>query len=179
MATQDVTKAPDPRTPAPRRGGDVFAEVRREMDRLFEEMLPVFGRGGFPTLAPAARAAAGLQPSIDVRETDEALVVEAELPGMEEKDVEVRVSGGVLTISGERASEREEKRQDWHLRERSRGAFSRSFRLPDTVDLDRCAAAFDRGVLTVTLPKTETARAEVRRIPVQAGAGPEGGAERG
>ena len=89
-------------------------------------------------------------PSIDVRETNTDLAVEAELPGMDEKDVSVTLSNGVLTLKGEKKSEREEKKEDYHLMERSYGSFQRSFRLGDTIDPDKVTAAFDKGVLKVS-----------------------------
>ena len=80
-------------------------------------------------------------PSIDVREAETELVFEAELPGMDEKDVSVTLSNGVLTLKGEKKSEREEKKEDYHLMERSYGSFQRSFRLGDTIDPDKVTAA--------------------------------------
>ena len=103
-------------------------------------------------------------PSIDVRETDTDLVVEAELPGMDEKDVSVTLSNGVLTLNGEKKSEREEKKD--HLMERSYGSFQRSFRLGDTIDPDKVTAAFDKGALKVTLAKRPEAVKTKKPIPI-------------
>lgn len=105
-------------------------------------------------------------PSIDVRETDKELVVEAELPGMDEKDVSVTLSNGVLTLKGEKKSEREEKKDNYHVSERSYGSFQRSFELGDAVDPDKVQASFEKGVLKVTLAKRpETAKA-AKQIPI-------------
>ena len=157
-------KKPEPSQPAPSRYADPFAQMRAEMDRVFDSFL---GRGALrmPALFGGGQAAT-MMPSIDVRETDGEVIVEAELPGAEEKDVDVTVRDGVLTIKGEKKSEREEKKQDYHLMERSYGSFERSFRLPDSIDEERIAAHFDKGVLKVTLPKRpEVARSE-KRIPI-------------
>ena len=105
-------------------------------------------------------------PSIDVRETDTDLVVEAELPGMDEKDVSVTLSNDVLTLKGEKKSEREEKKEDYHVMERSYGSFQRSFRLGDTIDPDKVTAAFDKGVLKVTLAKRPEAVKTEKPIPI-------------
>jgi HSP20 family protein len=101
-----------------------------------------------------------------VRETDTELVVEAELPGMDEKDVSVTLNNGVLTLKGEKKSEREEKKDNCHLMERSYGSFQRSFQVADTIDADKVKAAFEKGVLKVTLPKRPEAVKAEKRIPI-------------
>lgn len=146
--------------------------LRDEINRLFDGFFR-----GWPRLArfdpfrepgmPAAGVEFAIMPNVDMDETDEKYTISAELPGMDEKDVSVTVEGGVLSISGEKKSETEEKRKNYHLSERSYGAFRRSFRLPENVDSDRIAAAFTKGVLTVTLPKTAEAKASQRRIEVK------------
>jgi HSP20 family protein len=89
--------------------------------------------------------------------------VKAEVPGMEAKDINISVTGEVLTIKGEKKSEREEKEENYHLVERSYGSFSRSLALPAAVDLDKIEAKYDKGVLTVTCPKKE----EVKPKPIE------------
>jgi HSP20 family protein len=135
-----------------------------EENRVFDTFL---GRGFGRFSAPSRiEWSEELVPSIDVRETDTDLIVEAELPGMDEKDVSVTLSNGVLTVKGEKKSEREEKEEDYHLMERSYGSFQRSFRLADTIDPDKVTAAFDKGVLKITLGKRpEVVKAE-KRIPI-------------
>ncbi len=163
---QEVKKTETTSAPAPRYL-DPFSAMRAEMDRVFDSFL---GRGlaGFPSLTRAGWKEM-LAPSIDLRETDKEFIVEAELPGMEEKDVHVTLSNGVLTLKGEKKSEREEKKENYHLMERSYGSFHRSFQLGDAVDPDKVAATFDKGVLKVTLPKrAEAAKAE-KRIPIAKG----------
>jgi HSP20 family protein len=97
-------------------------------------------------------------PAVDIRETADAIVVNAELPGIDKKDVKVDVKDGVLTISGERKYEKDVKEENVHRIERSYGSFSRSFSLPSHVDVNKVEAKLDNGVLEVRLPKTETAR---------------------
>ncbi|MFQ5582428.1 MAG: Hsp20/alpha crystallin family protein [Mariprofundaceae bacterium] len=97
-------------------------------------------------------------PSVDIRETDEALLVQAELPGIEKKDVQLEVRDGVLTISGERRYEKDLKEENVHRVERAYGKFMRSFSLPANVDADKVDAHMKNGVLEVRLPKTESAK---------------------
>jgi HSP20 family protein len=123
-----------------------------------------------PSLFGAAGGGFGaMSPSIDVRENGKEIIIEAELPGLEEKDVDLSFRDGVITIKGEKRSEREEKKDDYHLTERSYGSFQRSFRLPDTVEVDKATANFDKGVLKVTLPKSAEAVKSEKKIPIGRG----------
>lgn len=162
---QEIKKAEASSTPA--RYSDPFSAMRSEMDRVFDSFL---GRG-FGALPAMLRGSdnGAVMPSIDVRETPTEFVVEAELPGMDEKDVSVTLSDGVLSLKGEKKSEREEKKDDYHLTERSYGSFQRSFRVDDAVDPDKVKAAFEKGVLTVTLPKRPEAAKTEKRIPIGTG----------
>ena len=160
---QEIKKPVAPATPS-QRYRDPFAEMRAEMDRVFDAFLGRgFGRFNAPSRIEWSEE---LVPSIDVRETDTDLIVEAELPGMDEKDVSVTLSNGVLTLKGEKKSEREEKEEDYHLVERGYGSFQRSFRLADTIDPDKVTAAFDKGVLKITLGKRPEAVKTEKRIPI-------------
>jgi HSP20 family protein len=143
------------------RAGDPFTALQREVDRLFDE----FTGGGF--FMPASEREVTITPRLDVSETDSTFEVEVELPGVDEKDVEVSLSDNVLTIQGERKREREEKKKDFHLVERSFGSFARSISLPFEVDTSAVKANFSKGVLRVTLPKPETAKAKTKRIEVK------------
>lgn len=105
-------------------------------------------------------------PSLDVSEDAREVRVECELPGMDEKDIDVSLSGNVLTIQGEKRSEEESKERGVHRRERRYGAFLRTVELPQGLDLDSVDACFKNGVLCVTLPKTEEFRQRVRNIPI-------------
>lgn len=138
---------------------DPFEVLRREMDALFDGFVSDFGE---PT-----RALEAFNPSIDVKENDKEIRITAELPGVEENDVEISVSGDALTIKGEKKEEREEKGEERYRLERSYGAFRRSFSLPAEVDPDKATAHFAKGVLTVTLPKTAQA-AKTKKIEVKA-----------
>ena len=141
---------------------DPFAAMRREMDRLFEEMSRAFGLPRTPS------GEAVLVPRVDVRETEDAVVVEAELPGVEQKDVEVEFADGVLTIRGEKKQEREERDKGYYLMERSYGSFLRRIPIPTEVEEERIEAKFDKGVLTVTLPKKP--EVQPKKIEVRASA---------
>ncbi len=160
-------KKPETGTAVLPRYADPFAAMRAEMDRVFDTFLG----SGFGRFAAPSRSEWGemLTPSIDVRETEGELVIEAELPGMDEKDVSVTLSNGVLTMKGEKKSERDEKKDDYHLMERSYGSFQRSFRLGDTVDPEKVTAAFEKGVLKVTLPKRPEAVKAEKHIPIGKG----------
>lgn len=138
---------------------DPFTDLRRRMDRMIDDMTRSWG------VPAATHAPDPPEPAFDVSENDEALTVKADLPGMDEKDVEVTLDGALLTIRGEKRSERDEEKDQYHVVERTHGAFTRSFRLPfDPADGVR--AAFDKGVLTVTLPKPPEARSVARRIEI-------------
>ena len=106
-------------------------------------------------------------PTVDVSETDKAYEITAELPGMDEKNVEVKLANGLLTIKGEKQDEKEEKKKDYHMRERSYGSFERSFQVPDGVDADKIEANFKKGVLTVILPKSAEAQKAEKKITVK------------
>lgn len=134
-----------------------FFTLRREMDRVFDEAfrgfgLSAFGQGGFNW------------PQVEVADRDKEICVTAELPGLEEKDVELRVEDNVLILRGEKRTVFDDA--DRQYSERSYGRFERHLALPAEVDEDRASATFRNGVLTVTLPKTERARQQTKRIPI-------------
>ena len=148
--------------------------LRREIDQLFEDfglgtLRSPFRRSLFD-VDPFRRAKAAFSgmPAVDVTETEKGYRVVAELPGMDEKDIEVKIANGMLTIKGEKQEEKEEKKQDYYVRERSFGSFERTFPVPDGVDLDNVDASFKKGVLTVTLPKTAEAQKAEKKITVRA-----------
>ncbi len=144
------------------RGDEVspFLALHREMNRLFDDM---FSR--FETGMPSLLGRRGW-PSIEAVETDKDVRVSAELPGMDENDVEVLVDEDVLTIRGEKKAETEDKER--RVSERYYGRFERIIPLPFAVEQDKIAASFNNGVLTVTLPKSEKAQEKAKRIPVNA-----------
>lgn len=138
--------------------------LQRDINRVFEDFWSRFERpfGG------ANGALTGFGPTTDVSETDEAIEVAIELPGLDEKDVEVSLTDDVLTIRGEKKHESEDRRKGVYISERSWGSFYRMVPLPPGVDADKATADFKRGVLTVTLPKTPEAQSKIKRIDVKA-----------
>ncbi len=136
-----------------------FERVRREMDRLWDSFFEV------PKRRP--EEAAEWLPSLDVAETKNEIVVKAEIPGMEPKDIDISFSDGMLTIKGEKKQEKEEKEQNYHLVERSYGVFTRSIRLPADVQTDKIKASYKNGILAVTLPKSEEAKKKEVKIKVE------------
>ena len=106
-------------------------------------------------------------PAVDFVEHDDAFEMTADLPGLDEKNIELKVAKGVLTIKGEKTEDKEEKEGDFHMRERRFGSFERSFHLPEIVDTDKIEASFKHGVLTVKMPKTAEAQKLVKKIEVK------------
>jgi len=155
---------------------DVWQSLRTEMDRLFDR----FTTGsGLPSMRSMRRMfdmeplfrwdlAVMPVPAMDIAEDSAGYKLSAELPGLTEKDIEVAVRGDMLTIKGEKKEESETTDTEMHLSERTYGAFSRSFALPESVETDKIAAVFANGVLIVTLPKTKAATLETKTIEVKA-----------
>jgi HSP20 family protein len=138
----------------------------RELDSLQTDMNRLFDRF-FGATPPNGTAERRWIPAMDLVETGDSLVLRADLPGVNEDDVEIEVKDGVLTISGERKSEHEEVGEGFHRVERSFGRFSRALNLPDGVDANKVEAKFDNGVLEVRIPKPE----ETQPTRVQIGKG--------
>ncbi len=105
-------------------------------------------------------------PPVDIMETDEALIVKADLPDVDLKDVDIQIENGTLTLKGERKFEREDKRVGYHRVERAYGSFVRCFSIPETVDTDKVRAEYKNGVLIVTLPKKEVAKPRAIKVEV-------------
>jgi len=151
-------------------GSDPFLTLRREMDQLFDHMLQGFG---MPLATPAGMATAGdvariTAPRIDVSENERELCVTADMPGVTPQDLSVTLNDDVLTIRGEKKAQRKDEGQNYHVVERSYGAFQRSLRLPFSVDPGQVQADFEHGVLTVRLPK-HAAQQRSQRIEVRSG----------
>jgi HSP20 family protein len=140
----------------------------REMTRMEQDMDDLFGRffRGWPSL-PVAGEARAWAPSVDMIDRKEELLVRADLPGLEQKDVEVSVEDGMLTIRGERKEEKETKEEDYYCCERWAGTFARSVALPAGIETDKVKASFRNGVLEVHLPKTKEAKAKKIDIKVE------------
>ena len=128
-----------------------LSNLRREMDDLWrnltgeKEFLPMKGEW---------------MPAVDVSETKDSLIVKAEIPGMESKDIDISLSGDLLTIKGEKKQKTEEKKENYHRIETRYGAFSRTIRVPVPVNSEKIKASYDNGVLKITLPKKEEVKAK-------------------
>ena len=109
-----------------------------------------------------------LTPVVDVSETDKSYEISVELPGLDDKDVELTLRDDLLTISGEKKTEREEKKKGYHLSERSYGSFQRSFRLPDDVQAEKIKAEMQKGVMSISLPRSPSAKPKQRKIAISA-----------
>lgn len=149
--------------------------LRRDVESLFEDVgrrLPSsFFRRSIFDLEPLSHheMVRFTTPAVDIVEKDTAYEVTAELPGLDESNIEVKVSNGALTIRGEKKEEKEEKKKDYYLSERRFGSFERRFQLPQGVDESKIDARFKKGVLTVILPKTPEAQSQEKKIAIKAG----------
>ncbi|MGN6772991.1 MAG: Hsp20/alpha crystallin family protein [Rhizobiaceae bacterium] len=142
---------------------DPFLSLHREVNRLFDDVFRGFG-SGLPSLGGVS-AFGGSWPSVEISNGEKEIKVTAEVPGLEEKDIEVLLDDGVLTLKGEKRSEAEDK--DKQFSERYYGRFERRIPVGYEVKEDEVDARFKNGVLTVTLPKTEKAQSQVKRIAIK------------
>lgn len=141
-----------------------FGTLRKEIDRLFED----FSKG-FDVPGLRAVGGFGLVPDMDMHDGEKDVTLSIELPGVDEKDIDLSVSGQTVTVSGEKKSEKETKEGESVRSERSYGSFSRSVALPFRIDGDKVEAKFAKGVLTVTVPKPEDAMRQSKKVPIAAG----------
>lgn len=156
------------KSPAPARRDeylDPFVSFRREVDRMFDDFFNGFGGRSVRGLGNGWQ---GLTPTVDVTETEKDVVVTAELPGLDDKDFEVTLTGDLLTIKGEKRAEHEQRNGDGYYMERRFGTFSRSVQLPFEVKDEKVDARYDKGVLTIRVPKPADAQRTMRRIEVKA-----------
>ena len=137
-----------------------FDRMRMEMDRLWDS----FFEG---TVETRAREDSVWLPSVDVSETKNDIVVKAELPGMDPKDIDITLSDGHLMIKGQKKHEKEEKDEDYHFVERSSGSFVRAVHLPKQVKNEKISASYKNGVLKIVLPKSEEAKTKEVKIKVE------------
>lgn len=137
------------------------SDFRREFDELVNRFF-----GEDPWL-PARFFGHQFSPAVDITETDKEIVVKAELPGIDQKDLKVELADGVLTIKGEKKEEKEEKGENLYRLERSFGSFARSFRLPCEVQEEKIEAKYKDGVLSLTLPKVESGKKTSIQIKVE------------
>lgn len=159
--SRQENRLPVPVSAERERGDHPLVSLHRDVNRLFDDVFRGFGMSSFGGLGREPS-----WPSLEFGETDTEVRVVAELPGLDEKDVEITVEEGVLTLRGEKKSEVEDK--DRGYTERSYGRFERRIGLPRGVERDKASATFQNGVLTITLPKSEAANENVRRISVNA-----------
>ena len=137
-----------------------FDSMRREMDRLWDSLYE-------GTVEGRPREDSVWLPSVDVSETKSDIVVKAELPGMDPKDIDVSLSDGHLMIKGQKKHEKEEKDEDYHFVERSYGSFVRAVHLPKQVKNEKISASYKNGVLKIVLPKSEEAKTKEVKIKVE------------
>ena len=150
-----------------------FLCLRREVDRIFDDFGGGFWRSPFRSAFAVEpfwqrEMTWAATPAVDVVESEKAYEVTAELPGMDEKNIEVKVSNGNLTIKGEKQEEKEEKKKDYYLKERHFGSFERCFQVPEGVEANKIEATFNKGVLKVTLPKKLEAQKPEKKIEIKA-----------
>jgi HSP20 family protein len=172
---ENVSKVPVtndnlPAKPA-ERGWHPLESLRSEIDRLFDDFRP------FGTRSPLSRAMSGFNlvptagwfsPAFDMTEQNGAFAITAELPGIDEKNIELKIANGILTVRGEKSEEKKEEEKDYYLSERRYGSFQRNFELPAGVDADKIEASFSKGVLSIKLPKTADAIKSEKKIDIKA-----------
>lgn len=162
MASNELSKR---NNPSGHRPVDVFGAMRNEMDRMFERF--EHGWPSLPRVFGRDVVQGAMLPEIDVHDDAKSLTIEVDLPGVDEKDVSVTLTNGLLTIKGEKKSEREEKKDNYYMAERSYGAFERSLRMPDTIDDGKLEAKFDKGVLKIVAQKKPEAVKAERKIEIK------------
>lgn len=149
-------------------------KLRQQVDHLFEDFnrgsgLSPFGRGLFDVEPLWRRELIGRSlPAVDITEKDKSYEITAELPGMDQKNIEIKLSNGSLIIKGEKKEDKEEKRKGYHLSERHYGSFERVFNLPKGVDAEKIDASFSKGVLSISLPKKPEAMKADKVVPIKA-----------
>jgi HSP20 family protein len=168
MSPKDLAERNDTTQP---RGlpSNPLVSLHKEVDRLFDDFM-----GDFQPWRRGIRlwedSDGELVPQVDVSETDKEVQVTADLPGIDEKDIEVTLADGILTIKGERKAEKEEKdeKRSFHRMERSYGFYKRSIAVPSEVVEDKIKAEFSKGVLTIKMPKSAEAKSKVKKISIKA-----------
>jgi HSP20 family protein len=141
--------------------GNPFFALQRRMNEMFDSFFSDFA------IEPFGEARKQFVPHMDVKEDEKSYIITAELPGMDDKDIDILLERNMLTLKGEKKEEKEEKEQNyWHV-ERRYGSFQRVIPLPDEVDMDKVSANFKKGILHITVPKTEKAKSTVKKITVK------------
>ncbi|HEX2966296.1 MAG TPA: Hsp20/alpha crystallin family protein [Syntrophorhabdaceae bacterium] len=161
MAKNSVSRLSDKESVATRFDEwNPFLMLRSEMDRLFDSYFrgSELERFGGPM---------GFQPKVNIADSEKDITVSVEIPGMDEKDIELALTKDALTIKGEKREEKEDKGKNYHRMERTYGSFSRTLPLPVEINTDKAEAAYKKGVLTIVLPKTDKAVKETKKIPIR------------
>jgi len=161
MALKDLVTFGKKDVPVRRDSDHPFALFRKEFDDLFDNFFRSFD------MQPFEGRIGAFSPKVDVTENEKEFRISAELPGMDDKDIDVSLQNDMLTIRGEKKEEKEDKGKDYYRMERSYGSFSRTIPLPVEVETDKVDAKFKKGVLTITLPKTAKAVSETKKISVK------------
>lgn len=182
MATKEVSKKSQKNkgvssSMASERVASPLAELRQQMDSLFDDFvehwkMPDLWRqperlgqfADFPSLLKLQGDL--LDVKFDVSDDGDVMEIKAEMPGIEEKDLELSLTDGILTIKGEKKKETEDKKKDYYCRERQFGSFTRSFRVPDSIDENKIKANFDNGVLDIVLTKRPEAKKKAKKIAI-------------
>lgn len=170
LAVKTEDKEPEKKPAAPLHP---FEGLRRDVDRLFDDFEWGWWRSPFRRALfeaePFFRGGVkwGKVPAVDVADNATNYEITAEMPGLDEKDIEVRFSDGTLTIRGEKKEGKTENKRDYYLSERHYGLFQRCFSVPEGVDPEKIEAAFKNGILTVNLPKTAEAQKKIKKIEVK------------
>lgn len=138
-----------------------FFNLQREMNSVFDNFFKGFD------VAPWGELEKSFNPTVDVTETEEAYTIKAELAGLDEKDIELSIDENCVTLKGEKKQEKEEKKKNYYLKESSHGSFYRSFPIPSDVDSEKIVADFKKGVLNITLPKTEKSKKAMKKIQIK------------
>lgn len=139
-----------------------FYSLQREMNSLFDNFFRGFD------LAPRSLAAGVFSPSVDVKENDKEYIIKAELPGVEEKDIDVTVTSDSITIKGEKKEEKEDKDKNYYYMERSYGSFSRVIPLEGEIEAAKAEAKFKNGILDIKIPKNQSTKAKGTKVPIKA-----------
>jgi HSP20 family protein len=150
-------------TPARYDDDSTFSLIHRDMNRLIDEFFDDVD------LRPFGRHAGSFSPRVEVLENEKEIRISAELPGLDEKDIEISLSHDTLTIKGEKKEEKESSKKEYYRKERSYGSFRRSISLYSEIDADKVKASFKKGVLKITLPKTRSEADEKKKITVKSG----------
>ena len=160
-------------TPVPRENEHPIYSMQREMNRMFDDFFrddeDTFSGFGLAPFSSMRATADSLTPTTDLSETDKELIVTMELPGIEEKDIEVNLTRNTLTVSGEKKQEESKEEKGWYRMERHYGSFARTLPLPCEVDVEKIDATFKNGVLKVKLPKVSESIDSAKRISVKKG----------